>query len=104
MSLPFGAIPAALSGICYWFILYRYTRSNPSLLIRGIIGGGAGILVSLIFGLLFAFGAGPSVRSVSASLFTWACAGVAGGFLSGMFVGNATYQDEFANRGKDHDD
>ncbi|MCB1914458.1 MAG: hypothetical protein KDG52_01875 [Rhodocyclaceae bacterium] len=99
MSLPFGAIPASAAGICYWYILSRHTKSNPRLLIRGVIGGGAGLLVSLIFGLLFAFGgSGPGAPSVIASLFSWACAGVAGGALSAMVVGNAAYNSVFENR------
>lgn len=98
LSLPFGAIPASAAGICYWYILSRHTTCNPRLLIRGVVGGGAGLLVSLIFGLLFSFGGGPSAPSVSASLFAWACAGVAGGALSAMVLGDATYEYVFKNR------
>ncbi len=99
MSLPFGAIPASAAGICYWYFLSRYTRSNPRLLIRGTIGGGAGLLVSLVFGLLFSFSEAPSAHSVSANLFAWACAGVVGGTLSAMVVGDTTYQYAFKKLG-----
>lgn len=68
------------------------------MLIRGVIGGGAGLLVSLTFGLLFSFSEVPGAHSVSASLFAWACAGVVGGALSAMAVGDAAYKSVFENR------
>lgn len=98
MSLPFGAIPASAAGFCYWYILTRYTKSNPKLLVRGMLGGGAGLLVSLLFGLLFSFGESPGALSVGASLAVWASAGFFGGGLSAMAVGDNAYLYAFKNR------
>jgi len=91
LALPFGFLPACAAGSCYWYILARHTHSNPGPILRAALGAGLGLLVSTIFGLLFAFGAAPGAYGPEVNLLSWACAGVTGGALSALVIRNATY-------------
>lgn len=100
LSLPLGLVPAAITGVCYWYLLGRYTRHNPSPLLRMALGGTVGLLPSLIFGLQFSFSEAPGSYGPAINLFSWACAGTFAGALSALAVRDPTYAVAFERRGE----
>jgi hypothetical protein len=91
LSVPFGLFPAASAGACYWYVLEKHTKYNPKPLLRAFLGGSVGLLISVIFGLLFSFSDAPGAYQPAVNLFSWASAGALGGALSALTVGDATY-------------
>lgn len=98
LSLPLGLFPAAIAGICYWYLLGKYTRHNPSPMLRMALGGALGLLAGLIFGLPFSFSDAPGAFAPEINLLSWACAGMFAGGLSALAVRNATYAVAFEKR------
>jgi len=100
LSLPLGLAPAAITGVCYWYLLGRYTRHNPRPLLRMALGGVVGLFASLIFGLQFSFSDAPGSYGAAINLFSWACAGMFAGALSALAVRDTTYAVAFERRGE----
>jgi hypothetical protein len=98
LSLPLGLFPATITGVGYWYFLDRYTKHNPSPLLRMALGGVLGLLASSIFGLPFLFSDAPGAYSPASNLFSWACAGTVAGGLSALAVRDATYAVAFEKR------
>ena len=99
LSLPFGLLPTCMAGLCYWYVLAKHTKRNPSLAIRAALGGSIGLLLSTGFGMPFSFSTGPAAYPTQVNLVSWACAGLIGGALSALLVRDSTYTDAFKDRG-----
>jgi hypothetical protein len=99
LSLPFGLLPTCMAGLCYWYVLARHTKRNPSLTIRAALGGGIGLLLSTGFGMPFSFSTAPGAYPAQVNLISWACAGLIGGALSALLVRDSTYVGAFKDRG-----
>lgn len=99
LSLPLGLLPTCMAGLCYWYVLARHTKRNPSLAIRAALGGGIGLLLSTGFGIPFAFSTAPGAYPAQVNLISWACAGLIGGALSALLVRDSTYAGAFKDRG-----
>jgi MFS superfamily sulfate permease-like transporter len=98
LSLPLGLFPAAITGVCYWYLLDKYTKRNPSPLLRMALGGALGLLASLIFGLPLSFSDAPGAYGLAINLLSWAGAGTFAGGLSALAVRDATYVVAFKRR------
>lgn len=88
-AYPVGGVPAAICGAVYAILLRHRTQHNPVALIRFLSGGLLGGCVISLFssGLWSA----SQKSTVFAALFTWAAAGLLGGGVSALAVGNNLY-------------
>jgi hypothetical protein len=98
LALPFGMFPAGMTGLGYWFVLSRFTNTNPSRPVRCLLAGSIGLGVALLFGLLFSFGTAPGSYAPLVNLLSWASACAAGGTLSSLLVGDRAYAEAFTHR------
>jgi hypothetical protein len=89
VSMLFGFIPAAASGVFYWYVLSRMKRNLVPLL-RIVCGGGIGFFVSALYGWSFSFDVAPFPPPIDL-LLPWAMAGAAAGAISALSIRDATY-------------
>jgi hypothetical protein len=99
LSIPFGFIPAAAACLAYWYILSRFTTTNPSALVRAAIGAAVGAAAAVSYGgALFASGAGSGGFPAGVNTWPWLVAGLVGGAVSALSARKATYEATFAKR------
>ena len=92
ISLPLGAVPAAIGCMLYKLFLARFTTYNPRPIRRVAIGGLIGAVVCCTFGgVFFSAGTGPGSYPPWVNLSAWLVAGVSGGAISALVAGNSTY-------------
>lgn len=93
-----AGIPAAFCGMVYWFILKRFSSGNIGFLLRGLAGGGLGCLCAAVYGgVLFSH---ASDGNNFVSFISWAIAGLFGGAIPAISIGQATYDLVFGNSGR----
>ena len=99
MSIPLGLVPAGGACLAYWFILKRFTATNPGAVVRTVLGATSGGAAAFTFGsTLFSAGTGPGGYSVAVNAWSWLIAGLVGGAASALSARRATYEATFATR------
>lgn len=85
-AYPLAALPAGLSGFLYWLALKK-RRRNIDPVVRPLLGGIIGGLCGLVFGRLL-----PTTETHLLALKAWASAGVVGGAVSALSIGNGLFE------------
>jgi hypothetical protein len=97
LGMFFGGVPAAITGVGYWYLLKLKTQKNLNALARVLVGALLGLFIGSAYGLIFLL-RGKEQDTLWMIVAFWAVPGFVAGSLCALFVDDRFYRRLFPSR------